>query len=742
MEELFCPICKRVNDATAERCWYCQAVLKSEPNNPPNNTDWLNNLRSDSDEPGEPEETTVNKSENSQTPEEEVPDWLSRIRLREEIDRNAQKAHENDAKTDKEREDIPDWLREIKSGIETPDQKSFEENESLVDRDDSTIEKSESSNPLVSESSNDEEKSDWLNQFTSLIAETPNNVEGGKTQPEDEAGMEPDTQTPFTDQPTDELKIENFEDQQPSTARSNESPEKPLVEDLNNEIIKEEESIIDLLREGSEFTPPEETASTTFSKQKDEFDDVNLTQLDNGEKTEPIEGEFAFGARIDENIDDSSRAFPAHVSEADGIEEEPETTAIPFLSAELPEWLGSEGTHQPQKPIGKVENQSNNIEEPENPLERGNLPAWLEAFRPVESVNLPSPAIKTPEVGPSESLLAGIEGALHATGMAGGIKKPSELSSCLKISERQKTNANILSELMDDSLGDIEIAVDKGRKLTSSLIRALLAIVMFVSVFLGGTFLRGFVIFPELFPAEVVQFYDLINALPVEKPILLAVDFEAAFSGELRWSSQTIIEHIMRRNLKIVLISTNPVGSAIVLDQIRKSGQTVNSYPVDQNVIDLGYLPGGSVAIQSLNGSFKNVLPMTAGLQPINTVSILDNVSTLKDFGAIILLTEKTETSRNWIEQIQPGLLDTPFIMVTSAQAAPLIRPYYQSGQIDGFVSGLPGSLAYEQMLQTAGPSVNHLGTFQIMLVLITTLLLVSGFISLFIPIQPDKKEV
>jgi hypothetical protein len=44
-------------------------------------------------------------------------------------------------------------------------------------------------------------------------------------------------------------------------------------------------------------------------------------------------------------------------------------------------------------------------------------------------------------------------------------------------------------------------------------------------------------------------------------------------------------------------------------------------------------------------------------------------------------------------------------LMVISAQAEPMIRPYYDSGQLKGLVSGLAGGRAYGQATQRPGPA-------------------------------------
>jgi hypothetical protein len=86
-------------------------------------------------------------------------------------------------------------------------------------------------------------------------------------------------------------------------------------------------------------------------------------------------------------------------------------------------------------------------------------------------------------------------------------------------------------------------------------------------------------------------------------------------------------------------------------------------------------------------------------------VGPLQGIQKLSDFAAVIILTDNADTGRNWIEQAGPRLGSTPMLMIISAQAEPMIRPYFDSGQLKGLVSGLSEAKIYEQANQSLGPT-------------------------------------
>jgi hypothetical protein len=118
--------------------------------------------------------------------------------------------------------------------------------------------------------------------------------------------------------------------------------------------------------------------------------------------------------------------------------------------------------------------------------------------------------------------------------------------------------------------------------------------------------------------------------------------------------------------------------------------------------IDLGYLAGGAAGIQVFANDPQRTLGSTVLAQQ-DVVNLwnsrpLAGVQTLANFAAVIVLTDNPDTGRLWVEQAGPALGRKPMLMVISAQAEPMIRPYYLSGQLGGIVTGLEGGAAYEQV--------------------------------------------
>ena len=75
--------------------------------------------------------------------------------------------------------------------------------------------------------------------------------------------------------------------------------------------------------------------------------------------------------------------------------------------------------------------------------------------------------------------------------------------------------------------------------------------------------------------------------------------------------------------------------------------------------------------------------------------------------------------------------------MITSAQAAPMIAPYSDSGQVDGIVSGLSGGVSYELLMGQSGQAQRYWDAYQIGLIIAVTLTLAGAlYYTLLAPYQ------
>lgn len=78
--------------------------------------------------------------------------------------------------------------------------------------------------------------------------------------------------------------------------------------------------------------------------------------------------------------------------------------------------------------------------------------------------------------------------------------------------------------------------------------------------------------------------------------------------------------------------------------------------------------------------------------------------------------------------------------MAISAQAEPIIYPYYASGQVSGLVSGLSGGATYERMLGQNGFGRKYWDSYSVGLLLAEIMIAIGAMTNLLVALRARQK--
>ncbi len=343
-------------------------------------------------------------------------------------------------------------------------------------------------------------------------------------------------------------------------------------------------------------------------------------------------------------------------------------------------------------------------------LKAADLPSWVQAMRPMEAVVSDASSTIASATSDAESSgpLAGLRGVLPAGTGIEIDRKPPLYTNKLQVTDGQLKYAAQLEKMV---IEEGQAKKPRHVRLSSNrLLRWVISIILISAILVPLVDGRQITPDMKLFPSEWSATTSLLDTLPASAPVLLVSDFEPALLGELQASASPVIERILVQGAQFTLISTSPTGTAL-------ASQILDSIPVDQTqpaaqVTNLGYLPGGSAGIYYFASSPQEaVSTATDGTQAWDTPA-LQGVGRFDDFALLLLLTDNADTGRAWIEQTRSFIGDTPILMVISAQAEPMLRPYFSSGQIQGLVTGLAGGKIYEQTYGQMGLAWDYWDSF------------------------------
>jgi hypothetical protein len=421
----------------------------------------------------------------------------------------------------------------------------------------------------------------------------------------------------------------------------------------------------------------------------------------------------------------------------------------PFITEEMPDWLLHLG---PPEVIPSVtqSTESGSRKSPasqpgkktgdEAGLAPADLPNWVQAMRPIETA---TPQIKasleTDERVENTGPLAGVRGILPGEPLSREIRKPPIYSVKLQVSEKQRGNAALLQSLLaveSEPLNISKVRLFSSQKIYRLVIALVLILGVWVPIWLGGPLTPP----PAFLDQETARVKTSIDTIPTNAPVLVAVDYEPGYSGEMETISAGVVAQLMGRSASIVFVSTNPAGPVLANNLLNRAHLQQPAYQLVDKTADLGYLAGGPTALFDFSLAMQSVDPLKASQTADWSKPPLSAVKSLSDFSRVFVLTDNADTARTWVEQVKPSLGQTPLLMVVSAQSAPMISPYLDSGQISGMLLGLTGGALFEQATGQSTAVRGFWDSYQVGLLIIIALILIGGLRSIYNMLRVNRR--
>ena len=418
--------------------------------------------------------------------------------------------------------------------------------------------------------------------------------------------------------------------------------------------------------------------------------------------------------------------------EDDNIPDEKDGAVSPFVGQEkfdddlldvesLPEWL----TPEPDLPDDREEI------EVDSGLTPAELPGWLAAMRPVDLKGSKEPLDEglVESAGP----LAGLRSVLPVEPEITRFTKPPVYSAKLQVTRSQQAHADLFHKMLSAE-GEVEPLPPSPLISSQRALRWVIALILMIAI---GIFVIGegeFVPLPgnAAIPDATYASSKIIGALPDRAPVLIAFDYEPGIAGEMNAAAAALVDHLMLKGARLSLVSTLPTGPALA-EYFIQTVQSQHGYTKGLQYVNLGYIPGGAAGLLSFAQTPKWVFPLSYnGFSPWETQP-LRGVDSLSDYALVVVITEDPEDARAWIEQVQPRIGDTPMLTVVSAQAEPMVRPYFgsdQNAQVKGIVSGLSGGAAYEVTVGRTNLGRTYWDAFSIGLLIALGAILIGGLVN------------
>ncbi|OQY87544.1 MAG: hypothetical protein B6D38_12185 [Anaerolineae bacterium UTCFX1] len=334
------------------------------------------------------------------------------------------------------------------------------------------------------------------------------------------------------------------------------------------------------------------------------------------------------------------------------------------------------------------------------PLSPGELPSWVQSMRPTEAT-IQTDAVRRGDYAAPESQgpLAGLEGVIPLVPI-GSSRRPKAFSLKLQPTDEQIAGASLLENILASETMPRPVEARTNVVPQRALRWALSALFL---IALGGmAFMRTeSLLAPRAFAPQVDSTLNAVNSLTKNSIVLVAIDYEPALAGEMEAISGPLLDQLaLSAQARLAFVSTSPNGVGLVSRLLMNTGVSRAApqglgYLEGENYVNLGYLPGGLIGMREFLEDPVRALPQ-AGQTPNFSVSAMT------DYAAIVILTDRAESGQAWVEQLyarrraDPAFAAQPWLVAASAQAAPILLPYYSAQQIAGLVGGLSNAAYYE----------------------------------------------
>jgi hypothetical protein len=196
----------------------------------------------------------------------------------------------------------------------------------------------------------------------------------------------------------------------------------------------------------------------------------------------------------------------------------------------------------------------------------------------------------------------------------------------------------------------------------------------------------------------VAEAYQTIAALPKAAPVQLFWAYDPATAGEMDLVAQPVIAHLLELQSEVAVVSITPYGPAMARRLFAKTlavlpdGLTPRRDAARELLVTTTFLPAGSGALPLVGQDW----PTSLNAQGESVAPSLTRLATQRPLLAVLLAAQAEDVQR-WLEQVQP-LNQVQVVAFTSAGADPLLRPYLDSGQLQGLVSGFDGAQSYQRL--------------------------------------------
>ncbi|MCC7541269.1 MAG: hypothetical protein IT379_33940 [Deltaproteobacteria bacterium] len=222
--------------------------------------------------------------------------------------------------------------------------------------------------------------------------------------------------------------------------------------------------------------------------------------------------------------------------------------------------------------------------------------------------------------------------------------------------------------------------------------------------------------------------YDAVEALRPGQTVLLSIDYDPAARPEVEPWARAVLRHLLRRRVKIVMMTLWDKAPPIVRSLINeivlgeynqrrgyfapdqpggRLAQDYAPYRYGEDYVFLGYKDGKEIVIAGMGQNLRQMFPVAEAEReggdkiPVARIPVLSGISSLRDFALILEASAGFPGAKEYVQQVVTRYR-LRFAAATTAVSVTDLSPYYPE-QMLGLIGGMRGSAEYEQLVEAPG---------------------------------------
>lgn len=480
------------------------------------------------------------------------------------------------------------------------------------------------------------------------------------------------------------------------------------LESVRNRARQEEDSIGDL-------TKKIESAKETVAKEGQEKHNDFESWL---QKLRDEARDKAAGSAVipDEPVEELAEEPAETVAEESAVEAEPELE--PEIESEITPETEPEPEPESAEPekedwLTRIRKAHGIVDADEGPNAASrNLLDWLVALED----NPPEESDEGESLDETQQVAVGEGGLPHdITRQIRVVLEPKVTPQALSLTREERDQADLLTTIIADEKADHPVAhrsYNKGVQWLQMLFLLVLVVGISLALFMGGS--AGLAL-PQT-STGAVALMDWAEALPEDAHLLLVFDYQPAYASEMALVAKPVLEEVTARSAQLFVASSSASGPLLAEALLAETGEGL-AYA------DVGYYPMASFGAYGMATGLNTGATAPGLPEPAQGMLAFD-------YDGLLVLSDNFEGAQTWIEQLSARSPETPIGMLVTSQAAPLLQPYFESGQIVGVVSGFSDAVALAQADGESAAVTPHWRAYQVGVVILMAAMVLGAVIA------------